>query len=193
MFSGIMDTTVEAHFGKDLSGRSVFFPFTRKGKRYFVDSKSDEEKIKAFVKMYRSATALISLMAYPVVYAPGLVLDVFGGMTPRSHRLAIAMGVPLFFGLVLTSLMLMLWVLYKQAVPAFTRALSEVGPDVQLQAVELYPARRRIALACAGAVLLLLGLLLFVIQRRPGTPCPTQPHVCAHVEVDSTLQAPPRS
>ena len=84
--SKMMDRAVDANFRKDQSGRLVFIPSGLKRKGYFVDSKSDEEKIRALVKMYRSATALISLMAYPVVYAPGLVLDVFGGMTPRSRN-----------------------------------------------------------------------------------------------------------
>jgi hypothetical protein len=193
MFSRVMDTAVEGHFGKDLSGRLVFIPFTRKDKRYFVDSKSDEEKIRALVKMYRSAIALISVMAYPLIYAPSLVLEVFGGMTPRSHRLAIAISVPLFFWLVLIGLMVMLWLLYRQAVPKFTASLAEVGPDVQLQTTAISTRRRRVVLVCLGVAVLLLAVGLLAIMRRPRTPCPTQSHVCKKVETDSTLQSHPRS
>jgi hypothetical protein len=193
MFSRIMDSAVEAHFGKDINGRLVFIPFTSKGKRYFVDSKSDEEKIRAFVKMYRSALAVISFIVNPVIWGVGFFLDDYAGMTPRSHRLAVAVGVPLFFWLVLIGLMIMLWVLYKQAIPAFTRSLSEVGPDVQIQLAAISPKRRRIALVCVGALLLLIGLVLFALQRGPRRPCPTQPHVCQQGEVDSSLQPHPQS
>lgn len=187
MFSKIMDASVDAHFRKDLGGRLVFIPFNHKGKRYFVDSKSDEEKLRALVKMYRSATVLISLMVYPVIYIPGLVLDVFGGMTPRSHRLSIAVGIPSFFGLLLIGLMLMQWILYKRAVPAFTRSLSEVGPDLQLQEPAASARQQRIALACVGILLLLLGFIVFAVQHR-RTPCPTRPH-CQQLELDSPAQA----
>jgi hypothetical protein len=71
LFSRAMDYAVDAHFRKDPSGHLVFFPF--KGKAYFVDSKSDEEKIRAFVKMFRSAIMLISLLTYPSIAVPAFI------------------------------------------------------------------------------------------------------------------------
>ena len=67
LFSRLIDGHVERQFGKDPNGRRVFLPSGPKGKCYFVDSKSDEEKIKAFVKMYRSASTLISLLTSPSI------------------------------------------------------------------------------------------------------------------------------
>jgi hypothetical protein len=49
----LMTRVADAHFRKDPNGRLVFIPFTRRGKCYVVDSKADEEKIRAFVNMYR--------------------------------------------------------------------------------------------------------------------------------------------
>jgi hypothetical protein len=195
LFSKLMDRAVEPHFRKDPSGRLVFIPFSLSGKCYFIDSKSDEEKTRAFVKMYRSAFTLTSLIGNPVITGVALFFDDFAGLTPRSHRLAIALGIPLFFWLVLGGLMLMLWLLYKQAVPSFTATLSDAGPDVKLQLTALAPGRRRVILAFCGALVLLLGvaLLLVTIQHRPRRPCPAQPHVCQQVEVDSTNQTRPQS
>jgi hypothetical protein len=49
----LVTRVADAHFRKDPNGRLVFIPFTRRGKCYVVDSKADEEKIRAFVNMYR--------------------------------------------------------------------------------------------------------------------------------------------
>src|SRR5258708_27849962 len=124
LFSRMMDTAVEVYFRKDQSGRLVFIPFSLKRKCYFVDSKSDEEKIRALVKMYRSAIQLISWLAFPSVFVPAFILEDYGGLTPRGHRLAITFGIPLFFWLVGGALAWMLWGLYKQAVPSLTCSLS---------------------------------------------------------------------
>jgi len=65
-FTKAMDRQVDRQFRKDPNGRLVFLTFDSKGndffadfflpigsrgKAYFVDSNSDEEKIRAFVKM----------------------------------------------------------------------------------------------------------------------------------------------
>ena len=117
-FSRMMDYAVDTHFMKDRSGRLVFVPFGLKRKCYLVDSKSGEEKIRAFVKMYRSVTQLIAFLTYPSIFVPGLILEDYAGLTPRGHRLAIAQGIPLFFSLVLISLLWMLWGLCKGAIPS---------------------------------------------------------------------------
>ena len=194
IFSRLMDRAVDAHFRKDGSGRLVFVPFTLKGKCYFVDSKADEEKLRAFVKMYRSATTLLSWTGYPSIYFPGLILDRYAGMTPRGHRLAFALGVPTIFWLVIISLLLMLWGLYKQAMPSFTASLTEVGPDVKGQLSGVNSHQRRLVLVCLGAALLLVGVALFaLVQYHPRRPCPTQPHVCQSIEPDSANQLRPPS
>jgi len=96
-FSRMMDRTVDANFRKDPSGRLVFLPSGPRGKGYFVDSKSDEEKIRALVKMYRSATTVITFLTSPSIFVPALILDDYAGMTPREHRLAIAFWGPFVF------------------------------------------------------------------------------------------------
>jgi hypothetical protein len=162
-FSRMMDYAVEAQFRKDQSGRLVFIPFSPKRKCYFVDSKSDEEKIRAFVRMYRSASALISFLLYPSAMVPGLILEDYAGLSPRGHRLAIALGIPLFFALVLIALVWMLWSLYKGAIPSLTSSLSEVGPDVMGQLSKIPRPPWRLPLLFVGASLLLIGLGLLAV------------------------------
>src|SRR6266436_10224991 len=159
-FSRFMNYAVETHFMKDRSGRLVFVPFGLKQKCYFVDSKSDEEKIRAFVRMYRSLNQLIAFLGYPSVFIPGLVLEDLAGLSPRGHRFAIAFGIPLIFWLVGGALAWMLWGLYKEAIPSLTSSLSEAGPEVMGQLSEISPRPRRLRLLVVAAGLILLGLAL---------------------------------
>jgi hypothetical protein len=163
------DRIVEFQFAKDASGRLVFIPFTRKGKCYFVDSKADEEKIRAFVKMYRIPNMLTSFLVTPFVLVPGLILEDFGGLAPRAHRMTIALGISGFFWLSTVALALMLWVIYKTSVPGLTASLSEVGPDIKAQLQTSSPQQRsvrRIALVCLFAGLVLVGLALVALTSH---------------------------
>ena len=160
-----MNRVADAHFRKEAGGRLVFIPFTRKGKCYFVDSKADEEKIKAFVNMYRIPNALISLLITPIVMIPALVLEDYGRLTPRAHRLTIALGISGFFWLSFVAVTLMLWLVYRATVPGLTASLSEVAPEIKAQLTATSPqqGRRRAALVCLVAGLILLGLALLVL------------------------------
>jgi hypothetical protein len=164
-----MNRLVDIQFGKDRSGRLVFIPFTRRGKCYFVDSKPDEQKVRAFVRMYRIPSTVISLLLCPIVMVPGLILEDYGGLTPRVHRLTIALGISGFFWLGFVAVELMLWFVYKAAVPGLTASLSEVGPEIkgQLSSISSQQrGQRRIALVCLLAGLILLGLALVLLTAR---------------------------
>jgi hypothetical protein len=162
----LMNRLVDVQFGKDRSGRLVFIPFTRRGKCYFVDSKADEEKVRAFVNMYRIPNTLMSFLISPMVLVPGLILEDYAGLTPRAHRLTIALGVSGFFWLSFVVLALMLWVVYKATIPGLTASLSEVPPEIKAQ-LTIIPAQqrglRRVALVCLLAGLILLGLALVAL------------------------------
>ena len=110
----LMNRVADAHFRTEPGGRLVFIPFTRRGKCYFVDSKADEEKVRAFVNMYRIPNTLISCLMTPMVMVPAMILEAYGGLTPRAHRLTIALGISGFFWLSFVALVLMLWVVYRQ-------------------------------------------------------------------------------
>jgi hypothetical protein len=54
-FSWLVDYAVGAHFRTDSRGRVVFLSLISKGQGHFVDSKADEEKLRALVGMYRGS------------------------------------------------------------------------------------------------------------------------------------------
>ena len=174
-FSRLINYGVECQFRRDPSGRLVFLPFGPRKKGYFIDSKSDEDKTRAFVKMYRTAAALMSLLVFPSVYVPGVILDVFAGLSPQRHRLGIALGIPAFFWVVLMVASLVLWSVYKQTVQIVTSSLTEVGPDMQNQLTGISSRPKRLALVVLGAGTILLGISLLTAQRhvRSGA-CPAK-------------------
>jgi hypothetical protein len=164
LLSRMVDRLVDVQFKTIPSGRLVFIPFTRKGKCYLIDSKAEEEKVRAFVKMYRIPNTLISFLITPFAMVPGLFLEDYGGLTPRAHRLAMALGISGFFWLSSVVLGLMLWFVYKTSVPGLTASLSEVGPDIRAQLRELTPRPfSRAALVFLFAALVLLGLALVAL------------------------------
>jgi hypothetical protein len=162
----LMNRLADVHFRKEPSGRLVFIPFTRRGKCYFVDSKADEEKVRAFVNMHRIPSTLISFLISPIVMVPGLILEDYGGLTPRAHRLTIALGISGFFWLSIVAFEVMLWVVYIATVPGLTASLSEVAPEIKAQLRAISPQQRglrRGALVCLLAGLILLGLALVAL------------------------------
>jgi hypothetical protein len=195
-FSQLIDYGVEFQLRKDPSGRLVFLPFGTRGKAYFVDSPSDEEKIRAFVKMYRSASTLVSWMVIGI-YIFGLTSmnsHAGAGAIPLRTRLAPLVIGNLVYMLVVIVFAWILWGIYKKTIPSFTASLPEVGAGAQSQLSNLPNARKRVVLICFGAGLLLLGLiLLLAVQRRPRRPCPPQPRVCRQVETDSPSHDRPQS
>jgi hypothetical protein len=170
-FSRIVDYHVERQFRRDPSGRAVFLPFGRKGKAYSVDSKSDEEKIKAFLKMYRSAAILLSWMSYPGIYGAGLLLNYSGGAIPLRNKLETVGGIAALFLLILIALSLMLWGVYKQAIPGLTSSLSEVAPELKDHLSEVSPRPRglqRLAVLCLAAGIVLMGGAILATSRSRG-------------------------
>jgi hypothetical protein len=170
-FAKTMDRHVDRQFRKDPNGRLVFLPFGGKGKAYFVTSKSDEEKIRAFVRMYRGAVALPSWVAYLGFYVW------IGTFNTNAHRWTTEVGIASSFFLLLLLCLWLLWSLYKKTVPAFTSSQSEVGPDIKDQLSEISPLRRSLrgpALVSLFAGIVLLGIaLIFLTRVSSGKPaCP---------------------
>jgi hypothetical protein len=163
-FSKMMDYAVEGHFRKDPNGRSVFLPLIYKRKGYFVDSKSDEEKIRAFLKMYRSASTLLSWLVFPSIYFPGLILSVYG-VSPMRNKLTIYAWIASVFILFYAASAWMLWSVYKGTIPSLTSSLSEVGPDIMGQLSEISPRPRRLAFVAAGLLLIGFALLAAFYQH----------------------------
>lgn len=106
-----------------------------------------------------------------MVTVPGLILEAYGGLTPRAHRLTIALEISGFFWLSFVALALMLWVVYKAAVPSLTASLSKIAPEIKGQLRAISPQQRglrRMALVCVLAGLILMGLALVALTRHSG-------------------------
>jgi hypothetical protein len=184
LFSRLIDCQVERQFGKDPNGRLVFIPSGPRGKCYFVDSKSDEEKIRAFVRMYRSSSMLLSLLTSPTIVVVAILLEDYGGLTPKAHRLAMALGIAGFFWLVLILVALILWAAYKANVSGLTASLREVGIDIKDQIRPASPPsrlQRQVAMmGLLACILLMAGIVVAVSSSgavrhssSPACPAPT--------------------
>jgi hypothetical protein len=170
-FTKAIDRQVDAQFQKDPSGRLVFLPSGGKGKAYFVDSKSDEEKVRAFVKMYRGAGVLISWVQQ-LCFLAWIV-----SFTTGAHKWTTEAGIASFFIFVLLLAVWVLWLLYKQTVPTFTSSLSEVGPDLRDQLTDVCPPPQRLRVLALGSlfaavVILALGIVSATRWAPPKAPCP---------------------
>lgn len=166
-FARLVDYAVGFHFKKDPSGRLMFLPLISKGHGYFVDSKSDEEKLRAFVEMYRSANLLLTLLCYLVILAPtSLGYNLYAGAIPMRTKLITAVGTGLFWVLCYGASAWMLWSLYKKTIGIFTNQLAVAGPGVVGQASQASSGRRRRALLLVFAVTIIISVALLVAVQR---------------------------
>lgn len=159
----LVDYTLGFHFRKNSSGQLVFLPLISKGKAYFVESQADEEKLCAFVGMYRGANLLLTLLCYLAILAPtSLGYNLFAGAIPMHTKLMTAMGNGLFWLLCFGASAWMLWGSYKRGISKFTYAMTEVPSNAKGQIANASPGARRAALLClfAGIVVLGIGLLI---------------------------------
>jgi hypothetical protein len=161
-FAKAIDYQVERQFRKDPAGRLVFFPFGVKKQGYFVDSKADEEKIKAYVRKYRRTAVLTSMLVSPSIYIPGLFLDVYGGTGSVRHKVTTLLELATFLILLFLASSWAQWAFYKQAMRGFATSLSEIGPEVrsQLREISEQPRTQRLVLVCLAACLILIGAAL---------------------------------
>jgi hypothetical protein len=195
LFSKLIDCGVECQLRKGPNGDLVFLPFGSRKRAYFVDSQSDADKIKAFVKMYRGAGLLISWMYIGGMSIFGHYLTFYpgaGAIPLRTRMLSSAWPVSAYM-LLMFIFVWILWGLYRQAIPALTSSLREAEPDVNGQLAEVSAQQRRVVLVCVAAGLILMGLVFLTVQPRCRKPHPAPGQVCGRIEVDSTSQNRPRS
>ena len=193
-FSKLIDYGVEFQLRKDPAGRLVFLPFGVRGKGYYVTSDGDAEKIRAFVKMYRSASTLISWLIMGIYIFGVSNLNVhYDGHIPLRSRVTPFITGSLVYMLVVLAFAWILWGVYKKTIPSFTSSLPEVGADLKRQLTGTSTGQRRIRLVCLGACLLLLGLVFFAVQYRTPKPCVSRQPVCQQMRTDSSNRAIPQS
>src|ERR1700675_5033870 len=103
-FSRLISYGVAKQLRKDTNGQTVFLPFGPRKKAYFVDSQADEIKIRSFLKIYQSASLLISWLTTLAFY-------IFGWSLP-SHSSAIPVWTRLTPFLVSCSVYLLIAILW---------------------------------------------------------------------------------
>lgn len=168
MFSGVLDHLARGRFMNDPSGRLAFFPFGSRRPGYYVDA-ADESKIKAPVKIYVVAGALINLLGTvaAIWFAQALVSD--ERSEPLKSKLELGLVVYVISALLLYVLpALLLWKVYKGAVTEVCSSLTAVEPQ---SVGEMRPSPTRFPtvfiLIAAGAFVLLLGVaLLLLVSHR---------------------------
>jgi hypothetical protein len=159
-FSRLIDLAIGSQFRKDPSGRTVFLPLISKRDGYFVDSKPDEDKIRSFVKMYRSAMLLVTLLGYITIYSVPTLMNAFARPSPLKGRLVIFAWVSLVSMLIFLAAVWILWSTYKVGIRSVTSSLPEAGPDVLSRLRDIARPRRTIVFMLLGAGAILCGAAL---------------------------------
>jgi hypothetical protein len=182
-FAKTIDYHVESQFRKDPAGRLVFFPLGVKKQGYFVDSATDEEKIKAYLRKYRGTAVLISLLVSPSIYIPALLLDLYGGAGSLRHRVTTVIELSVVVMLFFLTLSWARWVAYNQAMRSFTATLGEIGPESRLGLSEVSdrPRVRRLVLAGLACLILAAAALIGATRySRSKVICPPKVAVDSH-------------
>jgi hypothetical protein len=167
-FARLVDDAVGFHFRTDSSGRAVFLPLISKGRGYLVDSKADEEKLRALVGMYRGANLILTVLCYLAMMAPTSIgYNLYAGSIPLHTKVMTAVGTGLFWMVCFGASAWMLWGLYKRALAKFTCAMKEVAPG-DIARLSKPPQRSRTALLFVFAGCIILGIaVLIAVQYRP--------------------------
>ncbi|MBV8145382.1 MAG: hypothetical protein JO184_10285 [Gammaproteobacteria bacterium] len=154
---GFIDVLVNRSFRNDQQGRVVVFDGVGQGRGYLLRSTADEQRIRAFLRMYVFAELAIQLLGTLLVAA--WLSSVFGATgRPTVERellrggfflaaYTVVVGVPFY----------LMWRAYRQAVPSFVSAADAV-------AVSWQPMDRTQRIALTLLVLLALAAVLAIIH-----------------------------
>jgi hypothetical protein len=169
-FSKFLDFAVDAHFRKDSSGRTVFLPLIINREAYLVESPSDEQKLRALVRLYRGASAALNLMwsllNFIAVLAPGSISSYYGGAVPLRDKLIAVAWVAVPSLLFWATAAWIVWNLYKQAIKICTQALPQAAPEVFAQLTPVSHRPQRVALVILGALFILVAIAVLVAVQR---------------------------
>jgi len=171
MFSGWILQLVDSQFRKDQSGREVFLPYGPGKAGYYVESTSDDQKIKPLIAIYTAASGLFQLLGF----LTSLILMQAVIFPDRPITLAgkLEVGLAVYGISTLVFWFAPRWLLgkvYREMLPGVCSSLSEATPAStrELQKTP-NPLQRRMLIIFVGATLILAVILLagiFVYLRR---------------------------
>jgi hypothetical protein len=150
---GLLDAIVERCFRDDKAGRVVVFPGDKRERGYLVRAAPDEQKLRAFLKLYFSAHFLILLLGYCLAYESSMQLACAWGGSE-----ALFLGI---YAVLVVLPYLMFWGTFKKSRLSFVSAQDEV------QVVGRLPMERRafVTLLVAAIALLILADVLALRVR----------------------------
>ena len=158
---GLLDYFVDPYFLDEKAGRVVVFVGDRRSRGYLVRSESEEQKIRAFLKMYYSAELAIQLVStlLTIVWITDLTLSSENSVAHLLKSGAIFLGI---YSLIVA---LPYWSLrrtYKNSWLSFVSAQDEVSVSGRR------PSRKRILIGVGLIVfcLLILAAVLWLIQSK---------------------------
>jgi hypothetical protein len=161
---GLIDAMVSRSFRDTQAGRVVAFSGDSRKCGYLVRSAAEEQKIRAFLKMFYFAHLYILVIGVMLsqVCASWFIT---GSLERPAHRLLASVSIfVVIYGLVVGLPYGLLWRAYKRALTSFTVAADEVSLSGSKA-----PNRQWILLAVAGFALLALAAIL-VLAVRPRVP-----------------------
>jgi hypothetical protein len=163
----MLDIFITRQFAKDESGRLVFLPRGPSRAGYYVGA-ADESKLKALVKVYGVAAALINLTGSTASYAFTTWLTSSERSAPLASRLK--------FGLIVYAISasilyigpaLLLWNVYRREVALLCSSLDTVAPaSIHLTSEHSSARRTALVFLFAGLLVLALGIFAAVSLRR---------------------------
>lgn len=156
-----LDFMVDANFRDEKAGRVVVFSGGRRNLGYVVKSEADEQKIRAFLRMFYFAhLSILSLGIFLSLDWSKEISSAFG----RPYEFGFRMGVSVvIYSLVVGLPYFLLWTSYKKAFVSFVSAQDEVVVSGRSAAQRKNSIRA--GLIGLGAILLGLGLI-FLIRAK---------------------------
>jgi hypothetical protein len=175
---------VDALFRKDASGRTIFLPRGPRKPGYYVDSPSDEQKIRALVKLKVAATIFFNLGGFLVSYALAASWNAlyFTHLPISIEARALRTGAVYVISALVIQFtpILVIQKMYQRSLREICQNLQPVEPGVLAQLGDVWkPYRQRVLLALAVG-LLLMGVVFAAVARRqirkpraaPNATCP---------------------
>jgi hypothetical protein len=154
---GFLNRAVESYFREAQGGRVFVTRYQGRTRGYRIGSGADEARVKAFLKLVLFAQLSIQILGTCTAFSAVNFTGQWNAAA-RGHDLIVLL-VTFLAAYVLFAVLpvLLLWRLYRQALPSLASLSDEVPvPPVQ---------GRRAALVVAGAILLAIALLLILLMR----------------------------
>jgi len=164
----MFNQAAEALFRKDASGRLIFLPRGPRKTGYYVDSASDEQKLKALVKLNVVTLMFFNLAGFLGSYTLAATWEslyfIHLPISLEARVLRVA-AVYLISALVIQfTPILVIQKIYQRSLRDICQNLQPAEPGLLGDVWK--PYRQRVLLALAGAILL-MGVLFAAVSRRP--------------------------